>query len=753
MSRRIKVGPLCACVVIGAAVTASRSMSAHGTEARYVQRVPLRFPHITELYGLSYTELGLQANRVPVTLETISGRQCVTGTTLGIDVDDQYAFDIDESVTLKVTYAAGRTRPFVVYWDRNGGEGLGRSDPVELSDRGQAFGDAVVHLDRARLAGQGSLGIDIALGTREGMAICGLEITRTQQTRPAAATGKLHLQVHDGAGGALVAARVGLYDASGRLPLPSQDAVVVHRFADDVRRVWVSDRGLWPSENRQAFYVNGEYEADVPAGTYSLVVTRGFEYRAFQTTLEIRTGRTTSVNADLARYADLRESGWYPSDGHIHVQRMKVDDLEVWAQVAAEDLAIGSLVQMGNIAGTHFIQPEWGMAGRFERSGTVVMSGQEDPRSVQHGHTLHHNLLAPIHLWPDRYFSYQDVFEESHRQGGVSGYAHQAELFNGRRGLALDAPFGLVDFIEILQNGRLPTDQWYGYLNMGFKIWPEAGSDFPYMDLPGVVRNYVRLDGPFTVDDWFAAFRQGRVFVTNGPFVSLTLNGHQMGEEVRVERGAVARVDADARLNPDFGPLDRLELVVSGDVVETVRGGKDTLQLTKDLRIDRGVWVAVRAYGASADSRNERVAHSAPIFVTVDDSGFAKAEALPQLVARQRQLLAEMVATPVDPMGDLEPWETKQLMIEQYQRQLVALGPRIEEADRRYRALLKDQGGALAPLVVPRDWAFRDRDDAHPTQSLVWIGIMVGLAAAALAATRLRHGISTPPPSRHNARA
>ena len=223
----------------------------------------------------------------------------------------------------------------------------------------------------------------------------------------------------------------------------------------------------------------------------------------------MKPGRTTTVVANLVRYADPAASGWFSSDGHIHVQRMKVDDPEVWTQVAAEDVRIGHLVQMGNIAGTHFAQPAWGKAGRFEKNGHTVMSGQEDPRTVQHGHTLHHNLNEPIHLWPDRDSAYQDVFEESHRQGGVSGYAHQAELFNGRRGLAVDAPFGLVDFIEILQNGMLPTEQWYGYLNMGIKLWPEAGSDFPYMDLPGVVRNYVKVDGPFSVDAWLTRFARG----------------------------------------------------------------------------------------------------------------------------------------------------------------------------------------------------------------------------------------------------
>ena len=699
-----------------AALVASRDLGAHGSEARYVQRVPVRFANIANVYGLSYTELGLQANRIPVALETIAGRSCVTGTTIGIDVDDRYAFDIDERVTLKVTYAVGKTRPFVVYWDKSDGEGLGRTNPVEVSQSGAAFGDAVVQLDRARFAGQGSLGIDIALGTRDGLAVCGLEVVRSNETAAPASPGTIRLEVR-GRGGDLVPARVGLYDASGRLPLPSSGAVMVHRFADDVRRVWVSRRGLWPSEGRQAFYVNGNYEAKVPAGRYTVVATKGFEYRAFQTTAEVKAGRTTTVVANLARYADLPSSGWYSSDGHIHVQRMKVDDQDVWMQVAAEDVHIGNLVQMGNIAGTHFAQPAWGKAGRYEKSGHSVVSGQEDPRTVQHGHTLHHNLNEPIHLWPDRYFMYQDVFEQSHRQGGLSGYAHQAELFNGRRGLAVDAPFGLVDFIEILQNGMLPTEQWYGYLNMGFKMWPDAGSDFPYMDLPGVVRNYVHLDGPFDIDAWFAAFRKGRVFVSNGPFVTLKVDDHEMGDEFRVKAGASVRITATARLNPDFGPLDRLELVVSGDVVQTVAGSGDRAELERDLRIDRGVWIAVRAYGPGTEPRNLRVAHSAPIFVTVDDTGFVKTEALPELVARQRKLLAEMATSRVDPMGDLEPWETKELLIEQYDRQRAALASRIEEADRRYAAMLTRDSRAQARAEVT---------------------VMLSLAAAALAATRGR---------------
>ncbi len=155
-------------------------------------------------------------------------------------------------------------------------------------------------------------------------------------------------------------------------------------------------------------------------------------------------------------------------------------------------------------------------------------------------------LQRPFHLPADRYFFYHEVFEESHRQGGVSGYAHYGRSFNGRRGLVLDVPFDLVDFVEILQGGRLVTNNWYPFLNLGFKLNPSAGSDFPYFgpSLPGVERYYVELGGPFDPDAWYAAFKAGRVFVTNGPLLDFTINGQSMGSELRVSRGE--RLDVSA---------------------------------------------------------------------------------------------------------------------------------------------------------------------------------------------------------------
>ncbi len=396
------------------------------------------------------------------------------------------------------------------------------------------------------------------------------------------------------------------------------------------------------------------------------------------------------MTVTLERYADLPSRGWYSGDSHIHLTRDEVADPLVWGMVAAEDVYVGNLLEMGNISGTHFKQPDlWGPASRFGREGHYIVSGHEDPRTGHMGHTIHHNLELPIHPAAEDYFFYNKVFEQSRKQGGTSGFAHMGSGFNGQRGLALTVPFGLVNFIEVLQAGRIFTDVWYRFLNLGYQINPAAGSDWPYSDFPGVVRNYVKVNGPLDLNAWFKSFHAGHVYVTNGPFLELTVNGRQMGEEVRVKRGASLHIAASTQLNPDVDALNRLELVILGDVAATVAAdGKDRIDFHQELKAEHGMWIAVRALGARQDPRNMIIAHSAPIYVVVDGEPSWKASAVPELVAYQRAQLEDLLAAPLEPLDDLEPWETRDLLLDVWQTQRPRLQPTINEANARYQQLL-----------------------------------------------------------------
>ena len=154
----------------------------------------------------------------------------------------------------------------------------------------------------------------------------------------------------------------------------------------------------------------------------------GPEYRSHRGVIEIRPDETTAVTVPLQRYAELPAAGWFSGDSHVHLMRDRPEDDAVWGQIAAEDLYVANLLEMGNVAGTHFKQPAWGRAGRYARDGRVLVSGQEDPRTGQRGHTMHWNIERPVHE-PDSFFEYHEIFENTRRQGGVTGYAHLGELF------------------------------------------------------------------------------------------------------------------------------------------------------------------------------------------------------------------------------------------------------------------------------------------------------------------------------------
>ena len=695
--RRGAIAGACLVVMCLVAIGGVHELRAHGTEARRVVALTWPKDRIARVLDVNRSELGINGSKVAATLKTIGGRSCLYGSLFAFDIDDRYAFDVDEPVDVTVMYAPDLTQPFTVAWDQNAGNGYGVSELL-IPEPGAELRQVTVRLDRARFAGQGILRTDLAVGARGGIALCDLVVVRSGSTPPAAPVGTLQIEVRDGQTGPAVAARLGLYDATGRTPLPSNQSLLLHRYADDTRLLWTAPRLVWPNPNRRVFYVDGRYEAEVPAGTYQLVASKGPEYRVYQGTLDVKAGETTDVTVTLERYIDQPNRGWYSGDDHLHLMRDETDDTAVWGFVAAEDVHVGHLLEMGNIVTTHYRQPAWGRAGRFLRDGHMIASGQEDPRTTQRGHTIHHNLQRPIHLPADQYFSYHEVFEESHRQGGVSGYAHYGRSFNGRRGLVLDVPFNLVDFIEILQGGRLITDNWYPFLNLGFKVNPSAGSDFPYFgpSLPGVERYYVKLDGPFDPDAWYAAFKAGRVFVTNGPLLDFTINGQGMGSEVRVSRGTRLDVSALAQLNPDMDRLDRLELVAHGEMLATVSAnGGDRAELHEVLTADESMWLAVRAFGVQEVPergpvrRYAALAHSAPIYVIVDDQPFWKNEAIPALVAEQQQILADLISAPVDPVGDLEAWETLSTLAMQWNRQRNLLRPRVEAAEAKYQEILE----------------------------------------------------------------
>lgn len=373
----------------------------------------------------------------------------------------------------------------------------------------------------------------------------------------------------------------------------------------------------WPAERGRTFYVDGDARLQLSAGTYELIAYKGPEYLIARQKLVV-SGPGQSVTLDMQRWVTM--DPWVSGDVHIHIDRGVLGDDNLATIVAAESLGVANILRMGNLR--HVYYDSAGIRTRVSLpGGGTLVPGQEDPRTAYLGHVIVLGLKQPIRRTGE-YYNYPKLFRQFSQANGVIGFAHGYGEFNLERGLALTSHTQTLTFIEVAQGDGLGTELWYRLLNLGFKVAPAAGSDFPYFGLPGSVRSYVRMNGGQT---WAQALQRQRTFVTNGPMLSMTLDGDKtMGDSV-AHRGTQTstRLHVRCRLNPTLGQLTRLDVVVNGKRYRSYSPGKDDSQLEAKLVVpnQRSYWVAATCRGRpiSTVSLTELHAHTAPAYVHVDD--------------------------------------------------------------------------------------------------------------------------------------
>lgn len=630
---------------------------------------------------------------------SIEGKECLAGTSLFFKVRDRYAFDIDETVWLSAQVRAPGNAPITLSYD--GPTGMSRAAiPLDANpDQKVGWQRVSLPMPHARFANLGFLESDFAIyAPGEGgqsppqITVCDLSIKRTHTTPQHRPTGSVSLEITDERG-QKIPARLGLYDSSGRLPLPGDEALLVRPNDRPTRVIRLGPASVWPVTNRMVFYSDGAYHTRIPVGEYELIATRGLEYRLARQRFSIAANQTKAVRVVLQRWTDMAAKGWYSGEDHIHHTRGDAkDDHSLGVLGQAEDLRVSNILRMGNLVRTYFEQHEWQTITTDRQGQYLLVSGQEDPRTSHRGHTLSLNLRTPVRD-PARYLLYHELFAKVHAQGGLTGYAHVTDpkgvLFlesnAAMTGMAIDMPFGLVDFCEVMTGAYWGDEIWFDFLNLGYKLAPSAGSDYPYIDIPGAARNYVRLEGAFGAQAWFDGLKKGRVFVTSGPMLDFTVNGMPMGSEIQIAQGESLTIEAHAAINPDIDELASLELIEQGEAVKHIspNGAAFALSLRQNLRATHGTWFVVRARGKNPNV----VALSAPIYVLVDGQSFWKPAAIPGIVTKLKRAMGTLLQ-PRRPEAT-EIWETQDEDIQYWASQQGPLKARIEEASARYDDLVQ----------------------------------------------------------------
>jgi hypothetical protein len=236
-----------------------------------------------------------------------------------------------------------------------------------------------------------------------------------------------------------------------------------------------------------------------------------------------------------------------------------------------------------------------------------------------------------------------------------------------------------VDFFEVMQFRDLGTEDYYDFLNLGIKLAMSAGSDVPWGGTIGEVRVYAQAGSPFSIDGWFDAVKQGRTFVTNGPMLSLSVNGAGPGDEVRVNSGETVQVQARGWAPSQIGPPSRLEVICHGEVLRSAESAdpkQEELQLQFNMRPEESLWIAARVR-----SRNDGVAHTSPVYVSVGGGKFWKRERVPELVQKRLRILDYATAR----LGD------EKYTAPYASGEIEALTERIQQARQIYETMLAER--------------------------------------------------------------
>lgn len=399
------------------------------------------------------------------------------------------------------------------------------------------------------------------------------------------------------------------------------------------------------------FDAPGAFDIEVPAGRLDIEVMKGFEFVPARASVDVPAGAAVDVDLTLARLVDLPARGWYSGDTHLHdwhAGRWGLTDDDLFTQVRAEDVRVANfLVHMDDSR----VMGRWAdVIGRPHPRSTpeaIVSHSEEFRGSLGHFGLLGlRSLVLPV-LAGTATTAYSadalahDQLEATRAQGGITGFLHpydfptHAPADAGRASFPLDLALGHGDFFDVVAiwSDEVGSAQMYDrFLNAGFRLAATGGSDTPSnvwrAPPPGTSRTYARVDGPLTFDAWLEAVKAGRTFATTGPLLLLDVERRQPGDEIRLDPSdpTTLTVRVDAR---SIAPLERVEIVVNGEVVHRMTPGHDagTITGSATVEIPGSGWIAARAVGpphpAVADTAP--FAQTSPIHVVRDGVSYRSA--------------------------------------------------------------------------------------------------------------------------------
>jgi len=410
---------------------------------------------------------------------------------------------------------------------------------------------------------------------------------------------------------------------------PRGEYIAPYGHHEVVNPHWFEDYGADViAGGRQYAYVPGEFPTDLPTGDLYVEINKGFEYKPVRRKVKVEPGQEV-LELSIDRELDWRSSNWVTADTHVHF----ISPHTAWLEGQAEGVNVVNL-----------LASQWGRlftnigdyigGANVVADDTIVYCGTEN-----RNHMLGHMSMLgtkglPVypmcaggpteaHLGDPDFRLMAEWALENKRKGGVVIRPHFP--FCGFTEDPVPILKGLVDALEIrgMRGNEFPTQEWYRYLNCGYRVGVVGGTDKMGAYCPvGWLRTYALLDGdrPFDYDNWGDAVRAGRTFSTTGPLIDMRVDGRRIGDDIQMSAsGGTVEVEARAEC---VWPLGRIELVRNGQVVaaESAADGAHSLKVKARVDMPGSGWIAARCVGFDDHPAGYMAAHTSPVYVKCGES-------------------------------------------------------------------------------------------------------------------------------------
>jgi hypothetical protein len=324
------------------------------------------------------------------------------------------------------------------------------------------------------------------------------------------------------------------------------------------------------------FYSDGRFSVETAtSGYHRILVERGTEFRPWSRT--VHTGATQPVTLDvsLERWTDLPARGWHPGNTHIHYdEKESRPDERLRYDSRVEDLrmtAISILKRWDLKYATNKFPI--GMLNEYTDTHHYVQNGEEsrhnsEPWKPGYGHIMLlniRNIVEPlsrgvlVDAFDPDYPPLSYACDDTRRQGGIVIWCHNGQGMEAPVAAAL----GKVDAINLFDpHWSDPEYQlWYRMLNCGIRLPASTGSDW---FVCSANRVYADTGGPFAYETWLQGLKSGQTFITNGPAISLSVNGQPPGSTVQASPGQ--HLEVEVTWSSHYA-VESVEVVANGKAV------------------------------------------------------------------------------------------------------------------------------------------------------------------------------------------